>query len=137
MSGAAKEIEKIVGKAEKAAYQRGWDACIAWFVTAANQAKSPVAEAPSPKPGGLKRRQPSTKTKAVSRVPKGSAEELVLGVITEHPGTRGTTIAKVLAGKVNKHTVRTVLRRAKLNKKIEQDHIDGWHLKGNARREAA
>lgn len=142
MSKYREQVEKIIEAAEKAAYQRGWDECAAAINTAAIRAKSPeVSEkkppaAASKRPGGLKRRVPAKK-KAGGRIQRGSAEGIVLALITEHPGYRGTSIAETLAGQVNKHTIRTVLRRAHKNGKIEQDQIGGWHLKGHARKQAA
>lgn len=143
MTKSSEQVAKITEAAERAAYQRGWDECAAAINDAAARIKSSVAAEPKviepsikrPVPGGQKRRIPTVKRKKSARVRKGSTEGTVLDAIAEHPGARGSKIAEMLDGKVNKHTVRTVLRRLNIADKIEQ-RDEGWYLKG-AYRQAA
>ena len=62
-------------------------------------------------------------------VRRGNARKIVADAIRNNPGKTGTEIALMVADKVNKNTVRTQLRKLKIDGDIVQ-HDMRWFSKG-------
>jgi hypothetical protein len=118
------------------AYQEGWKAALVAVQETATKLLAEVQQregqtSPIRKSEKAGRRKP--RRKAVTA--RGSAKEQVLDAVRHNPGRLGTQIASIVAGTVNKNTVRTQLRRLRLDGEIEQ-HEQRWYVKGVSRQAA-
>ncbi|HWY63269.1 MAG TPA: hypothetical protein VNW15_15310 [Rhizomicrobium sp.] len=131
-------LAKIVSDLERQAYKRGWNEAVAAMADqvakmadAAGLAKAPEVEAKAGnKP--LTARKPRSKKRGARA---GNARKLVTQAIGNNPGKLGNEIAFMVMDKVNKHTVRTWLRKLKIAGDIEQ-HEMRWYAKGAYRQVA-
>jgi predicted transcriptional regulator len=60
--------------------------------------------------------------------PRGSAKDEVFEAVRANPGRLGTEIATIIANTVNKNTVRTQLRRLRMEGQIEQSE-QRWFIR--------
>ena len=136
MNRAPADISKAGSSFAIQAYQEGWKAALAAVQEAAakllaeTQQSDGQSKLPRKAETGRIIRKPRPKTAA-----RGSAKEQVLEAVKHNPGRLGTEIARMVASSVNKNTVRTQLRRLRLDGDIEQ-HEQRWYAKG-AYRQAA
>jgi hypothetical protein len=110
------EIARIIADAERAAYRRGWSDAIAAMAVAADQLRDPNI-VPPPAPA-----TPSPERTAAPRGrPSSNAMQVVEHVITTMPGMAGVEVVKTaqrIDPAIKERTVRTCLRRLRLNKAI-------------------
>lgn len=128
----ADQIKKMIEDAEQAAYVRGWEECFATIVSAA-ELKNPRAEAKrspfGPAIVAKKARGKKRKVRAhhVKNEGPSQARAIVLEAIKQNPRRTGAQVAKIVADKVNKNTVRTQLRKLRLAGEIAQDSQQRWY----------
>lgn len=123
MSKYTAAIEKLIAQAEEDGFQRGLK-----YLRDALSAPVPKAK------GGSLVRKPlvRVKSKKLKRVEKQpdlphvgkTVERRVMDCIAANPGKTGAEIIRLL-GDVNPRTVRTMLRRLKMKKKIDKSG-EGW-----------
>jgi predicted HTH transcriptional regulator len=130
----SERITKMIADAEQAAYIRGWEECFATIVSAA-ELKNPRSEAKKGPfgPAIVAKKARGKKRKAARRhVLKNEgpsqARAIVLEAIKQNPRRTGTQIAEIVAKDVNKHTVRTQLRKLRLAEEIFQDTQLRWYV---------
>jgi hypothetical protein len=117
------QIARLVQDAEEAAYRRGWNDACAAMIKAADSAKTlPWSKVPTS----------DNEANSVLVVPHhartgGRPASATIGVvedcITASPGRKGVEVVKaaqMIDPSIPERTVRTALRRLKLNKKIWQ-----------------
>jgi hypothetical protein len=114
MSDPVDEISKIVKAASRDAYARGWQDALDAVAKAAHGMKPPDSDiaGTAPKPGIVPRTNGRPASKAI---------QVVEDCIVQSPGKRGVDVVKAVQlvdPAINERTVRTCLRRLKLNKKI-------------------
>jgi len=118
------EITRIIEKAEKAAYRRGWLDCRDSILRAAGDAKPPevVSEPSQQEPLGdfAVFKEPQGKQPRRGR-PSGKAIDIVADCIASTPGMKGVDVvraAQAIDATIPERTVRTCLRRLRENKVI-------------------
>lgn len=108
------EIARIIESAERAAYERGWRDATDAITGAAEQAKRPSGAVVAPE-------KPSPPTPRRTGRPSSPAIRIVEDCITATPGMKGVDVVKAaqsIDGTIKERTVRTCLRRLRLQKKI-------------------
>ena len=119
MTDARDEISRIIEKAEQAAYARGWRDAVTAMKEAAEQFRDfePDPHDPNMVPSvTLARTQPRRTGR-----PSSKAIRIVEDCIAATPGMRGVEVVKAaqsIDSSVKERTVRTCLRRLRLNKTI-------------------
>ena len=127
------EITRIIENAERHAYARGWRDAVVAITEAAEQVKGRVAaaEVPAFLPVQHTVKTPSRRTGR----PSSKAIKIVAECITATPGMRGIEVVKAaqsVDGTIKERTVRTCLRRLRLNNAIHKR--DGlWYPKPKQR----
>jgi hypothetical protein len=129
VADARDEITRIIEKAEKAAYKRGWADCRETILHAANDAMH-LVEPPSDERAAQSSDQirgqftviPLGKAESPKRGrPSGKAIDIVANCIASTPGMKGVEVvraAQEIDPKIPERTVRTCLRRLRENKAI-------------------
>jgi hypothetical protein len=132
MTNPKDEITRVLEAAEQAAYERGWaDACEA-MAKAATEAKVVHAASTTINSSSAI----TTEPRKTGR-PSSNAIEVVEDCINASPGKRGVDVVKAVRlvdSSIPERTVRTCLRRLKLNKKIWQRN-GLWYPKPRSRPE--
>lgn len=128
------QIAKMIANAEQAAYVRGWEECFATIVSAA-ELKNPRTEAKKgPFGAAIVAKKARGKTRKVQRrhvlknAGPSQARAIVLDAIKQNPRRTGSQLAEIVAKEVNKHTVRTQLRKLRLAEEIFQDERLRWYV---------
>jgi len=143
-------ITQMIAERERAAYQRGWDDAVAAMTAAVGASSTAVSTATSAKVArGGKRKKAARKAAPEKASPKKKARKhvlinkgpskaraIVLETIQQNPGRTGTEIALMVGATVNKHTVRTQLRKLKKSGEIEQTAALRWYARGEQKQAA-
>jgi hypothetical protein len=131
------QITKMIADRDRVVYQRGWDDAVA-AMTAAVGKSTPQASSPKKTIAVEKRAPAKRKAPKAFLVHKGpsKARAIVLETIRQNPGRSGTEIAAMVGAAVNKHTVRTQLRKLKRSGEVEQTTALRWYAKGDQRQPA-
>jgi hypothetical protein len=130
------QITRMISDAEQAAYDRGWEDALATVMGAVDKAhlkpsdakKNPFVAAGIEKKVRGKRRKARKHT--VRNEGPSEARAVVLQAIKDNPGRTGAQIAGMVADKVNRHTVRTQIRKLRLAQEIQQDSELRWYVSG-------
>jgi hypothetical protein len=123
-------LAKIASDLQRQSYKKGWNDAVAALAAAVmKMADAAGVSAPVSSTAEPKRRATRGRHRKARAAKRGSARVIVSTAIRNNPGKTGTEIALLVADKVNKHTVRTQLRRLRLDNQIEQR--DGrWYPNG-------
>jgi len=117
MAKSPEQVAKFITEIEASAYEKGWRAGIAAVMAAANKIEATQAA----RAGHAPKRPKRNTTRPRQRAGKGVAQQVVQEAIKTHPNSSGTEIARLVAKQgVNKHTVRTSLRRLRMAGAIVQ-----------------
>lgn len=130
----SEQIAKMIAEAEHAAYARGWENAVATMMAAADKGhprqpeskKTPFTAALVEKKVRGKKRK--TRRHVLKNEGPSQARAIVLEAIKQNPRRTGSQIAEIVAAKVNKHTVRTQLRKLRLASEVSQDNQLRWYV---------
>lgn len=127
------QIAEMIADAEKAAFQKGWTACATAVAEIIGHAPTPpmTKRAAVTKPTVAEKppRRRKQRRRVLRNTGPSEARAEVAEIIKQNPGRLGKEIAAMAQGTVNKHTVRTQLRKLKKSEEIEQ-HGLRWYAKG-------
>ena len=133
-SSVGDQIAKMIAEAEHAAYARGWEDAVAVMMAAADKGhprqpeskKTPFTAALIEKKVRGKKRK--SRRHVLKNEGPSKARAIVLDAIKQNPRRTGTQLAEIVSAKVNKHTVRTQLRKLRIAGEIFQDERLRWYV---------
>jgi hypothetical protein len=125
MSKFAAEIDKLLKHVEQEGFERGWKAARDALAESLAQPRvaGGVSSSPLKKTAAKRVKRGHKRRKAIS--PGATIEQQVEDFIGANPGKTGVEIIRGLEP-ANSKTIRTMLRRLRLARKIEKRDDGGW-----------